>query len=212
MRLPLILRLLCGALLVSVEAAAASLPAPPAPAGVVVPGAVVETRVPRLPGDVEEFELLLVSDVAPPIRVCAEQPAGTSVVRWRVPTLATGSARLVLRAGGEHEERESAPSAVFTLAPVPASELARVLAGRSEAGHRFWAWAGRTPPAGIGRPSNGSLDEASGLAPEGEPANGPFAWAPAAARPHPAPAVAVVPAAPALVGHSRLLMYYPLRN
>ena len=125
---------LLAALAFAGPAAAAPMPAPVPPGAAIAPGSIVVTAVPELPAGAEEFELLLVPDAGPAVRVSPETPAGARVVRWRMPALAARSARLVWRTGGERYERESAPSAAFALAPLPAGEDARVLQGRSEAG------------------------------------------------------------------------------
>ena len=125
---------LVAALLIARGAGAASLPAPPAPTAPVPPGAVVVTAAPTLPAGVEEFELLLVPESGPAIRVSAETRAGTRAIRWRMPAVASRRARLVWRVGGEQGEWESEPSAAFELAPLPEGERDRVLQGRSEAG------------------------------------------------------------------------------
>jgi hypothetical protein len=75
-------------------------------------------------------------------RLRLELPAGAREVRWRMPAVAARRARLVLRAGGEGGEWESAPSAPFALAALPEGELSRVLQGRSEAGGRVESSAG----------------------------------------------------------------------
>jgi hypothetical protein len=139
--------------------------APPAPpAGVVQPGAMVVTALPPLPAGAREFELFLLPDSGTPIRVSAELPAGAREVRWRMPAVAAGHARLVLRAGGEHFELESAPSASFALARLPADELLRVLRGRSEAGARIESCAGAAA-TGLSAAANApSLSPGSSLA------------------------------------------------
>lgn len=117
--------------------------APPVPpAGATPAGAFVVTALPELPAGAYEFELFLVPDAGAPIQVSAELPAGAREVRWRMPAVAARGARLVLRAGGEGREWESAPSARFALAPLPAGEHARLLRGESEAGERLESSAG----------------------------------------------------------------------
>ena len=132
---------LLAALLVSLalvagagHAGAAPFAPPVSPAGVVPVGALVVTELPPLPAGAYEFELFLVPDAGAPVRVSAELPAGAREVRWRMPAVAARSARLVLRAGGDGAEWESAPSAPFALAELPVGELSRILGGRSEAG------------------------------------------------------------------------------
>ena len=124
------------------RALAAPFASPVPPAGVVPVGALVVTQLPPLPAGAYEFELFLVPDAGAPVRVSSELHAGAREVRWRMPAVAARRARLVLRAGGEHEEWESAPSAPFALAELPVGELSRILGGRSEAGAELESDAG----------------------------------------------------------------------
>jgi hypothetical protein len=148
MRVPLATLLVAAACaLLSLPATAAAMAPPAAPAARVVPGAMVVTAVPVLPPGAREFELLLLPDSGPAIRVSPETPAGAREIRWRVPRLIAHRLRLVLRAGGENMEWESAPSAPFALAPPAAGELGRLIAGRSEAGYRIERPG--APPSGL---------------------------------------------------------------
>jgi hypothetical protein len=157
------------------HALAAPFAPPRAPAGVVPPGTVVVTPLPALPADANEFELFLVPDAGAPIRVSAELPAGAREVRWRMPAVAASHARLVLRAGGEHFERESAPSAPFALASLPADEFLRVLRGRSESGARIESFAGAAATGLCAAPRAPSLSPGGAPACVAEPAPPPIA-------------------------------------
>jgi hypothetical protein len=140
---PLAALLVALALLSGARGSCAAPFTPPAPpAGSVAIGAEVVTVLAALPDGSEELELFLVPEGGAPIRVSAELPAGATEVRWRMPAVAARSARLVLRAGGEHAEWESAPSASFPLAPLPEGELLLLLSGHSEAGVRIVSFAG----------------------------------------------------------------------
>jgi hypothetical protein len=173
---PIAVPLALLALVVGAGHALAAPFAPPAPpAGVVRPGTVVVTRLPALPIGAEEFELFLVPDSGSPIRVSAELPAGAREVHWRMPAVAARHARLVLRAGGEHAEWESAPSAPFALAALPASELARVLRGRSEAGGHVESSAGAADSGLRAAPEAPSLAPGASLACVAEPSPPPIA-------------------------------------
>lgn len=142
------------AIRVTPPASAATLPAPNAPVRALAAGEEVVTPVPPLPAGIEELELLLVPERGPAVRVSRELPAGTTAIRWRVPAIASRSARLVLRAGGEAREIESAPSAAFALAPLPAAELDRARRGRSDAGHALASLAGAVRPRSLRAPDD----------------------------------------------------------
>lgn len=129
--------LLLATLLVAparVAAAEPRIPAPSAPAGSVVPGAEMTTVLGPLPASIHEVELYLVTDDGERfLRVSSETEARSGQIRWRMPRIHARTARLVLRAGSEHGEWESAPSAEFTVsdgAKDAASLRAAAIAGR----------------------------------------------------------------------------------
>jgi len=130
-----LLALLLPLMLLAPAAFAAELAAPLPPAGVVRSGDIVETRVEAIPAGTREFELFVLLDSGQLVRVSAERDAREGRIVWRMPKLAARSARLVLRTGGAHGERESAPSPAFAIAAPEPSELAALRQGRSEAGH-----------------------------------------------------------------------------
>jgi hypothetical protein len=129
--------LLLATLLVAPARAAAAeprIPAPSAPAGCVQPGAEMTTVLGPLPASIHEVELYLVTDDGERfLRVSSETEARSGRIHWRMPRIHARSARLVLRAGSEHGEWESAPSAEFTVidgAKDAASLRAAAIAGR----------------------------------------------------------------------------------
>lgn len=156
-------------------ALAAPFAAPAAPAGPVAPGALVVTALPELPAGSYEFELFLLPEGGVPIRVSAELPAGTREVRWRMPAVAARRARLVLRAGSEDAERESAPSAAFVLAQLPEGELSRLRRGQSEAGARVQSSAGAAASGIAEAPGAPSLSAATTPDSDADPAPAPLA-------------------------------------
>jgi hypothetical protein len=166
---------LCTLALGAGLAVAAPFAAPEPPLGLVAPGTVVVTEVPGLPRGSYELELFLVPEGGAPIRVSAELSAGTREIRWRMPAVAARRARLVLRAGGEGEERESAPSAPFELAALPPGEVAKVLRGRSEAGVRIESAAGAAGTGLCAIPDAPSLEPGGATACASEPAPAPLA-------------------------------------
>jgi len=212
---PALLAVLAAALLAlpAGRAMAAPVLAPPVPpSAVIAPGEMVVTPVPALPADAEEFELILVPESGAPIHVTAERRVGAREVRWRMPAVAARSARLVLRAGDEHEEWESAPSAPFALAGLPASELPRLLGGRSEAGVALESSAGAAAPGFGVAPDAPSLEPGSSpacvAAPESSPIAAPgentLARGDAASR--------IARPAPAFHHRTRTPAFRPLRN
>jgi hypothetical protein len=178
MRTLVLLLLAASALAFARPAGARDLPAPAAPSGPVSAGAWIETPVPRLPAGIEEFELVLLPESGPAIRVSPETRAGAASVRWRMPAVAAGHARLAWRMGGEEGEFESAPSPAFALAPLPGDELARVRSGRSEAGARVTSLAGARPAALEGAADDPVIVAGGATAAAVEPVP------PALARPH----------------------------
>ena len=134
MRSPVASVSLLAGMLLAGAALAGTIPSPEPPAMLVFPGATVVTRLPALPAGIGEVELLLLPEGGAPVRVSPERSAGVREIRWRMPLVAAPRARLVLQAGDRDAEWRSEPSAPFALGPLPASELSRLLAGRSEAG------------------------------------------------------------------------------
>lgn len=208
---PLAAALTC-AMLSATLAMAAPLPAPVAPAHAVAAGEWVETSVPALPGDIEEFELLLVPSEGPAVRVSRELPAGTRVIRWCMPAVAARSAKLVLRAGGEGEELESQPSLPFRLAELPATELDRVRTGHSEAGYEIVTTAGGACAGELSDPEAPTLAPTHAI-PAVVPAPATGLGAPAGAARRLAPSSSLAVLAPARTGGAgRLPAFRPLRN
>lgn len=110
-----ILSLCC--LCAGAAAADPRIPAPTAPTVAVHADQEVTTELAPLPGGVQEVELVLVlEDGRRHVRVSPETHALGGRVTWRVPRIRATSARLVLRAGGDAGEWESAPSAEFRIA------------------------------------------------------------------------------------------------
>jgi hypothetical protein len=130
------LALLASLLLAHPRAAAADprIPAPSAPAGIVAAGTELTTVLGPLPAGIHEVELYLVTDDGERfLRVSSETEARSGEIHWRMPRIHAHTARLVLRAGSEHGEWESAPSAEFTVsdgAKDAAGQLAAAIAGR----------------------------------------------------------------------------------
>jgi hypothetical protein len=121
------------------------------PARVLHAGEVVELRWESLPAGVEELEILLSLDGGRHygVRVSPECDPLAGRYLWRVPNLASGTARLRLRIGLDGRELDAATSESFSIV------------GRADAAPEFdqfhengW-WAGPAPPA-AGAPA--SLD------------------------------------------------------
>ena len=212
-RSALAVALLATALLAAPAAAAVRLPAPDPPAHAIRTGELVVTALPELPEGADEVELYLVPESgAPRIRVSPERDAAEGRIVWRMPALSARRARLVLRAGGANAEGEPRASAAFDAAPPGEGELARALAGRSEAGFVLPAGGAAAGPA-LASGGGPSLlpDPAAPRAAEDAPAPTLSAAAPAAGRGAPFPRAAAralpagtpLPATPAQV---------PLRN
>lgn len=138
MRPPRFLVVLAG-LLVAATATSAPLVPPVEPPSVVRAGATYVTLVPDLPPGVEECELILLLDDGSGrrIQLTPEREADEGPLRWRMPRVRAARARLVLRAGGEFGETESAPSAPFAIEAPGARELAEVLRGEDELAWHF---------------------------------------------------------------------------
>lgn len=206
-----ILLALCATLIAPVVTHAASLPAPAPPRDGVHPGDLVVTAIPVLPAGAREFELLLLPDDGRAIAVSPELPAGVRSVTWRMPRTFSGRARLALRVGTAHDERETAPSEAFSLAPLAPADFLLLVSGRAE----IRAW------------SSGSIALRSTLT----SADSPDEWtcaapAPQAAPPPPAPAIPLperaravfasescAPPSPSIQNtFARTLAWTPLRN
>ncbi len=131
------LAVLASLLLAHPRAAAAGeprIPAPSPPTGVVVAGAELSTVLGPLPAGIHEVELYLATDGGERfLRVSSETEARSGQIHWRMPRIHAHSARLILRAGSEHGEWESAPSAEFAVsdgAKDAVSMRADAIAGR----------------------------------------------------------------------------------
>lgn len=126
-----------GLLLAGVATSAPRIPAVTAPASVRV-GEEIVTALPDLPAGVDECELFVVLEDGSnrAIRVSPEHEADEGPIRWRMPRVPAGPARLVLRAGGRFGETESAPSAVFAIES-PAAERTELLRGATELAWHF---------------------------------------------------------------------------
>lgn len=133
MRSPRILIVLAG-LLVAAVASSAPLVPPVEPPPLVRIGATYVTAIPNLPAGVEECELFLLPEDGSGrmIQLTPEREADEGPLRWRMPRVSATRARLVLRAGGEFGETESAPSAPFAIEAHGARDLAEVLRGEDE--------------------------------------------------------------------------------
>ena len=138
MRPPRFLVVLAG-LLVAATAASAPIVPPVEPPPAVRAGASYVTLIPDLPAGVEECELILVLDDGSGrrIQLTPEREADEGPLRWRMPRVRAARARLVLRAGGEFGETESAPSAPFAIEAPGAHDLAEVLRGEDELAWQF---------------------------------------------------------------------------
>lgn len=182
------------------------LPAPGVPAAPLLAGQEVVTVIPALPAEVREFELVLVPDVGPAVQVSAECEVGAREVRWRVPRLSGTSARLVLRAGSEHDEFASVPSAPLVLV-----ESSSRFAPAFDAS----AWLGErdSRPASFGSGAASTLADGGPLAGAAEaPDDGDAAEAPACEH---APLVTITAFhrdVPALPTSDRQPRFTPLRN
>lgn len=136
-----------GLMLAAAAWSAPRIPAVSAPA-TVRPGEEYVTALPELPAEVEECELFLVLEDGShrAIRLTPEREADEGPIRWRMPHVPAGRARLVLRAGGRFGETESAPSASFAIvAPAPARD--ELLRGAPELAWHFGAGAAAAPAA-----------------------------------------------------------------
>ena len=109
----------------------------PGAGGTLTGGSIAEARWRPLDADagrnpaLDEAELVLSLDGGRtfPIRVSAELPPGATAYHWRVPSLASRSARLALRVGAAHErgrERLVRISGEFAIAAGAAEPLAAV--------------------------------------------------------------------------------------
>jgi hypothetical protein len=122
MRLLCAIPILLGAILVPDPARSATAPArldlPPAE---VRAGEVITLRWSDPGPGVEELEILLSLDDGRtfPLRVSTELDAGERSLRWRVPNLPSGAARLRIRAGVAHEEVEGEPTPAFRIVGAP---------------------------------------------------------------------------------------------
>ena len=171
LRLPAALTAFFGAVLLlysaSVAGADPHIPAPHAPDVAVAPGAIITTTIGPLPGGVREVELyLLTDDGARLVRLSPETEARAGRITWRMPRLHGATARLALRAGGEHGEWESAPSARFAIADeaiAPGHSLIEAIAGRQDDSDPAFATCAApsgmhaTPEAGSLAPGQGTV-------------------------------------------------------
>jgi hypothetical protein len=110
--------------------AARAAPSPLAwPGPLVRAGDTIELTWRALPGEAEELEVLLSLDDGRSftVRVSPEIEARERRYRWRVPALATGSARLRIRYGVAHGEIETEPTAAFRIAVAGAPRAAEPL-------------------------------------------------------------------------------------
>jgi hypothetical protein len=118
MRVHLVILALLGALVAPSPARSATTPArlDPLPADVRA-GQVVTLRWSDPGADVEELEVLLSLDDGRtfPLRISPELDGRTRTLRWRVPGVATGAARLRIRAGEAHREIEGEVTPAFRI-------------------------------------------------------------------------------------------------
>ena len=136
-----------GLLLAAAAWSAPRIPAVTAPA-TVRHGEEYVTALPELPADVEECELILLLEDGShrAIRLTPEREVFEGPLRWRMPRVSATRARLVLRAGGEFGEAESAPSEAFTIeGPAPSRD--QVLRGDTELAWHFGQGAAAAPAA-----------------------------------------------------------------
>ncbi len=192
-------------------AVAAGLPAPAAPAGALAPGMLVRTAAPALPAGVREFELLLLPESGPVVRLSRELPVGTREVAWRVPRVAAGSVRLAWRYGGAHFEGESARSARLAIVGVSLSalEFARFVAGRdvAEVSTRTGALTGAFAP------TESRIELLRECFEVAEPGSAPSVLpAPPVARPADVPLCGARPCAATFLAVARTPEFTPLRN
>jgi hypothetical protein len=150
--------------------------------GTVVAGQFVELTWHGIPADVEEMELLLSLDGGRGyhVRVSPELDGREGSYRWRVPDLPTGTARLMLRVGGEEGERVGATSREFRIlhaADAPRPDLVF---------HEGVLWTGFGPMRGPLRatfaPETASFEDASDRVPLDSPSPALRAGRPATAR------------------------------
>ncbi len=205
------LAVLVSLLLAPSASRASVLPSPVPPAGTVRPGDEVLTRVPTLPDNATEFELVLVPDEGPVIQVCPETPAGVREVRWRVPRMAALRARLVLRAGGEGGEWESPCSEAFGIEPCDAGLPAWLSGRRSPAAVSFdgfkRSWSGLRAVPGTPELSDGRAGACAVPPPDSPvltpPADSPIGTADSPSEPMPSQGRSIRPRIPTTI---------PLRN
>lgn len=175
--------LLTGLLCLTLASRAGAFPGISSP-GTVTGGESVRTVVPKLPAGAREFELELVLDDGSERAVSPELPAGVTVVTWRVPNVPVRGARLRLRVGGEHWERELALSNAFDIradAHRPADE--RVTLAWSPGPIREWMTGSprasldllAADDAALVEPDDGSPGAPLSAAMDDEPGRDPYA-------------------------------------
>ena len=91
-------------------------------------GQTVEVRFAGIPGDVEEFELLLVGGSGQPfvLRLSESLPGHTRSFLWTVPNLELGEARLMLRMERDDREVEGERGEPFSIGASPSRALTRL--------------------------------------------------------------------------------------
>ncbi len=99
--------------------------------GAVIPsplraGETISLRIPSLPAEAEEFELLLSVDdgASYSLRLTPSQKIGDSSFLWTVPALPTDRARLRVRWGDGRREIVTPPSEAFAIRTTPGGRMA----------------------------------------------------------------------------------------
>lgn len=212
MRIPMLPLLLAGLPWAALAQSAARIPAVDAPAVVRV-GERYVTAIPALPEGVHECELFLLPEDGSGrmIQLTPEREVDEGPLAWRMPPVHATRARLVLRAGGRREERESEPSAPFAIEAPRRAERHEVLRGDGELA---WHFGEREAagPASLLPPGATSLAIACRASLAAVPAHGPAAELPARARHRDAVAAATAEPDPSAPHPSHRPAFVPLRN
>jgi hypothetical protein len=212
MRIPMLALLLAGLPWATLAQSAARIPAVDAPTVVRV-GERYATAIPELPEGVHECELFLLPEDGSGrmIQLTPEREVDEGPLTWRMPPVHATRARLVLRAGGRREERESEPSAPFAIEAPRQAERHEVLRGEGELA---WHFGEREAagPASLLPPGATSLEIACRASFAAVPAHGQGAEPPVRTRHRDEVAAASAEANPSAPHPSRRPFFVPLRN
>jgi hypothetical protein len=164
-------------------------------------GEAIELRWRVADTGIEELELEISVDGGPWRRISPELPGLARRYVWRVPEMAAERARIRLRVGTEHGERDLPPSEAFRI--VPSGVSARPLTPREMTGTAPLPSALASVPPSLHADAESEPIESA--------PRGPLALRPAPAF-HTAPSHAAAPPAPMLGDSAGRTRRYPLRN